>query len=133
MAERGKPEQGRKWRPSPETLVQLFGRVVDPIVGVERRKMFGYPCAFVNGQMFAGLHQERMVLRLPVDKRGEFLKLEGAEIFEPMPGRVMKEYVVVPQALLDEPDRLTEWLIASFHFAQSLEPKAPRKPRGKKV
>jgi TfoX/Sxy family transcriptional regulator of competence genes len=133
VAEKRKPEHKRKWRPSPEALVQLFGRVVDPIVGAERRKMFGYPCAFVNGQMFAGLHQEKMVLRLPVDERGEFLKLEGAEIFEPMPGRVMKEYVVVPQGLFGQPDQLTEWLIASFHYAQSLEPKTPRKPIRKKA
>jgi len=36
------------WRKSPEPLIQLFDEALpdDPLI--ERRKMFGYPCAFIN-------------------------------------------------------------------------------------
>lgn len=89
--------------------------------------MFGYPCAFVQGQMFAGLHQENMVLRLPEDDRREFLKLKDAQIFEPMPGRLMREYVVVPPSVLDRFDALLRWADKSFRFALTLEPKPRRR------
>src|SRR5438046_4701621 len=39
------------WRKSPPELIATFERVV-PAGGAERRLMFGYPAAFVNGKMF---------------------------------------------------------------------------------
>jgi len=47
------------------------------------RQMFGYPAGFVNGNMFMGLHQENLVLRLPDGPRAELLGMEGAATFEP--------------------------------------------------
>ena len=44
----------RKWRLAPEELVRAFTATVQSLPGVELRRMFGYPCAFANGQMFAG-------------------------------------------------------------------------------
>lgn len=91
--------------------------------------MFGYPCSFVNGQMFAGLHQANMVLRLGEDERLEFLKQAGAKVFEPMPGRVMKEYVVVPPSLKSEEELLFKWTLKAFSYAKSLGPKVKKQPR----
>jgi hypothetical protein len=51
-----------KWRESPPELVETFDTVLPP--PAERRLMFGYPAAFVNGNMFMGLWQEHLVLRL---------------------------------------------------------------------
>ncbi len=73
-----------------------------------------------------GLHQENMVLRLSEDDRREFLSIAGAAQFEPMPGRVMKEYVVVPKSLLSQPSELRGWMARSLGFVRSLGPK-PRK------
>ncbi len=75
-----------KWRRSPEVLVRRFSELVPEDPRVSRRQMFGYPCAFVGGTLFMGLHQDAMILRLSDDDRSEFLGLEGAAIFEPMPG-----------------------------------------------
>ncbi len=74
--------------------------------------------------MFAGLHEAGMVLRLPDEQRTEFLRLKGAKQFEPMPGRVMREYVVVPRVLLNAPEQLRQWVEKSLAYASSLPAKA---------
>ena len=42
-----------KWTKAPDALVALFGDAIKGLPGVEARKMFGYPAAFVNGNMFS--------------------------------------------------------------------------------
>lgn len=129
----GKPEtqpgkQPSKWRPSPPELVELFDRLGSALPPqAERRKMFGYPCAFTNDQLFFGLHQETMLVRLSESDRAEFLAIEGARIFEPMPGRRMKEYVVIPPPMLTDEEALRAWTMRAFTYARSLGPKQSRK------
>lgn len=94
--------------------------------------MFDYSCVFAKGNMFAGLHEAGMVLRLSEEQRSEFLRLKGAEPFEPMPGRVMREYVVVPRILLNEPDQLRKWTEKSLAYVLSLPAKAKKDPGGSK-
>lgn len=119
-----------KWRKSPPELVEVFESVVPGPPAVSR-KMFGYPAAFVNGNMFMGLHQEDMVLRLPEDSREKLLNVSGARLFEPMPGRPMKEYVVVPHNLLADRKKLAPWVNKALEYGSSLKPKSKSKPRPK--
>jgi len=102
-----------KWTKAPASLVAQFGRAVEPLPDVQTRKMFGYPAAFAGGQMFAGLFQSSMMLR---------------------PGRVMREYVVVPEAVLGSERSLKTWLGKARDYAASLPPKrsgAAKTGRGK--
>jgi len=115
----------KKWGPAPERWVSAFAAASKGLG--EPRKMFGYPAAFVSGNMFAGLHEAGLVMRLPQKQRGEFLALDGARQFEPMPGRVMREYVVAPDALADEPGTVRSWLTKAFRYASSLPAKPARK------
>jgi TfoX/Sxy family transcriptional regulator of competence genes len=129
----GKPMP--KWRKSPEELARTFEAAVKPMPGAELRKMFGYPCAFVNGQMFAGLHQENMIVRLGPEERAAFLALPGASQFEPMAGRPMREYVVFPPEVIEAPGELSAWLEKGIAYAAALpakvaKAKAPRKRGG---
>ncbi len=121
----------KKWKPAPVAAVKAFEAATSGLPGVEPRKMFGYSCAFVKGNMFVGLHEAGMMLRLPDEQRVEFLQLKGAKQFEPLPGRVMREYVVVPKVLLDSPDRLRAWIEKSLAFVSSL-PAKPKKVAGSK-
>jgi TfoX/Sxy family transcriptional regulator of competence genes len=57
--------------------------------------MFGNLGAFVNGNMFAGLFGEDLFVRLPEVERAA-VKRKGGRDFEPMPGRAMTGYVVLP-------------------------------------
>lgn len=88
--------------------------------------MFGYPCCFVNGNMFAGLYRENMIIRLPNGQRKELLKVNGARVFEPMPGRPMREYVAVPPLLLADEDALRGWIDKSLEYARTLPAKAKK-------
>lgn len=119
----------KKWKPAPPEAVAAFEAATSGLPGAEPRKMFGYSCVFAGGNMFAGLHEAGMVLRLPDEQRTEFLRLKGAEQFEPMPGRVMREYVVVPKVLLNAPDQLREWVEKSLAYVLSL-PAKPKKGSG---
>jgi TfoX/Sxy family transcriptional regulator of competence genes len=112
-----------KWQKAPQELVAFFLEAMKFLPGAENRKMFGYPCAFVSGQMFTGLFADRMFLRLSETDREAFRRLDGAQPFEPTPGRPMREYSVVPAAMLQNLPELDVWLAKSFNYAKSLPPK----------
>ncbi|MCI4360833.1 MAG: TfoX/Sxy family protein, partial [Thermoplasmata archaeon] len=73
--------------------------------GISVRPMFGQPAAFVTGRMFFGVFGGDVFVRLSEEDRKTGLLLPGARPFEPMPGRPMREYVVLPESLLAEPAR----------------------------
>lgn len=131
MHGRTKPNKERKERPAPDELLRTVEDGLSFLRGGEIRKMFGYPCSFIGRQMFVSLHQENMILRLSESDGQKFLKLDGAAPFEPMPGRVMREYVVVPESILSPEEELEAWLKKTFAYAECLPPKAPRKRRAK--
>ena len=59
--------------------------------------MFGNISAFVNGNMFFGLFGDDIFLRLSIQDQQELLKNKGASFLEPMKGRPMKDYVIIPR------------------------------------
>ena len=85
------------WRKSSPEFVRAFDSALPQSSLIERRKMFGHSAAFVHGNMFAGLHQEDVLVRLPEAERQALLS-SGGRNFEPMPGRVMKNYLLLPEA-----------------------------------
>src|SRR5882757_8577408 len=85
---------------APADLIAIFNSVLPVDHRVEPRKMFGYPCCFTGGHMFMGLFQDHMMLRLSPEDRTELIA-KGGGIFEPTPGKPMKEYVVVPPSVLE--------------------------------
>jgi TfoX/Sxy family transcriptional regulator of competence genes len=111
------------WRKSPPELVRAFDAALPQRDGVERRKMFGYPAAFVNGNMFAGLHQDDVLVRLSEAER-QALLARGGRNFEPMPGRVMKSYLLVPEA--SDNQALSLWLRKAFDHTSQLPAKGRR-------
>lgn len=115
------------WRKSPEELVQLFDQVLPADARVQRRKMFGYPAAFANGQMFAGLFQDDFIIRLPQQDREALQHAHGARPFEPMLGRAMKEYVAVPAALLSDRAALDDLLARALGFVTHMPPKIKKR------
>jgi len=113
-----------KWRKPSDELIKLFEKIT-PVPPATAKKMFGFPAAFVNGNMFMGLHQEDMILRLPEGPRAELLKM-NARIFEPMTGRPMREYVIVPPSLLRDRNKLTSWVQKALEYGTSLPPKGKK-------
>jgi TfoX/Sxy family transcriptional regulator of competence genes len=119
-----------KWRKSPQELIDLFESVLPGPPAVER-KMFGYPAGFVNGNLFMGLFQDDLILRLPDAFRQELLAANKAKLFEPMQGRPMREYIAVPGALTCDKKQLGAWVAKSLAYGASLKPKSKTSKPGK--
>ncbi|MFH1069177.1 MAG: TfoX/Sxy family protein [Candidatus Glassbacteria bacterium] len=75
----------------------------------EMRKMFGCPAWFApNGQMFSGVFQSVIFARLSEEDREKLMaKFAGVAPFEPMQGRPMREYMVLPDRIMEHGIRLT--------------------------
>lgn len=114
------------WKPASPELSELLDAAVASFP-CDKKKMFGYPVYFVNGNMFTGIHQDNITLRLSEKDRSAILaNADDAAPFEPMPGKPMKEYVVLLEAIYAEPARLEQWLARSFAYVSSLPPKEPK-------
>ena len=116
------------WRKSPDWLVQAFNRCLPLAEGVQRKPMFGYPCAFIHGHLFCGLHQDSIVVRLDQAGRDAW-GADGAELFVPAAehGHAMLELVVVPAEITADRGKLRALLGEALTYAQSMgnQPKAP--------
>jgi TfoX/Sxy family transcriptional regulator of competence genes len=111
-----------EWKKTPPELAARFDKAAPKDPKVVRKPMFGYPAVFLNGNMFAGTFQDMIVARLPPDARERAIKA-GAKPFEPMPGRPMKEYVVVPAADVAKPAALAKWMAQARAYAGTLPEK----------
>jgi TfoX/Sxy family transcriptional regulator of competence genes len=112
------------WKKSPPGLMAAFEKAKPVDASVTSRPMFGYPALFLDGNMFAGTYQEKIVVRLGDDRTISGAKT--AKAFEPMPGRVMKEYVVVPDAVIKSPTKLRAWIDHAHEYAKTLPAKKAR-------
>ena len=88
-----------------------------------RRSMFGSIAYFTNGNMFAGVFGDSLFMRL---SEADWARLRAehpeAKPFEPVKGRMMREYATVPQGLLDDLPALRIWLRRAFDYANSINP-----------
>lgn len=94
------------------------------------RPMFGCPAWFAGQQMFAGVFGTWINLRLPPGPEQEEIMAAypGARVFEPFPGRRMKQYVSLPGRQVQDGPAWRAWLQRSLAYAASLPPK-PRKDK----
>lgn len=120
------------WKKSPPELIELIDRMVRSF-DCQRKMMFGSPVYFVHNNMFMGSHQEDVFLRLTEIDRKDFLSQNAdATPFEPVKGRIMKEYVVLPDSILKDTRSLRKWLDRSFGYVSSL-PEKESKSKAKKT
>ena len=118
MADRAMPSFSK----SPVHLVERFAAVLDGYPDATRKKMFGYPAAFVGGNMATGLFADRWVVRLP-DAEIAAAKAAGAGSFEPMPGKPMKAFVVIPAGDVDDDAAIRGWVERGLAHAASMPAK----------
>ena len=87
------PEAGPK-------TVERFDRLAETFVarGATRSQMFGMPVLKAGDKVFAGTFGDAMTFKLGPDDLERARALTGVEAFEPMKGRPMKEWVLVPLA-----------------------------------
>lgn len=114
------------WEKPAAELVARFDACLPPAPGVDRRRMFGCPCAFVNGNMFAGVHEQRIILRLPEAQRAQLVARGEAGPFT-VRGRTMREYVALGDALARPAEAVAELVGRAYDYARALPPKLARR------
>ncbi len=90
--------------------------------------MFGYPAGFIGGHLTTSLHQESWIVRLADDDRADRLD-DGWSGFEPMPGRTMRGYLVLPPDVAGDEAQARSWVERAAAYVRTLPPKPPKPPK----
>lgn len=113
-------------QPIPLEKIAAYDRLLATHPQIERKgKDLLYTS--VNGHMFTVFSSDATLgIRLPEPERSTFLETYETTLLKSY-GAVMKEYVAVPDELLDDTDGLAPYLARSYAYVSSLQPKATRK------
>jgi hypothetical protein len=114
------------FRQSPPALAEQFRKATASYPEAKVRLVFGCPCAFIRGNMITGLFGDEWFVRLPPEQRTGLLRVKGAHPFEPMPGRPLREQVVLPASIVGSPAKLQAYIEKAVVHGRSLPPKAPK-------
>lgn len=99
-----------------------FRRLVPDDERVTTRPMFGSLAAFANGYMFMGLFGPDLFVRLPEAERAAQVAT-GWQNLEPMPGKPMREYLVIPGDWRKQADLVRSWAARALDYVVALPPK----------
>ena len=90
--------------------------------GTEAKKMFGGICHMIHGNMFAGVYQDFLILRLGEAGADRALKLPFVRPLD-ITGKPLKGWVMVAREGWQSDVDLQAWLEKARAFALSLPPK----------
>jgi TfoX/Sxy family transcriptional regulator of competence genes len=121
----------RKGTSVPADRLRLYERLLAAVEGVESKSNFGSAYTAVNGNMYSMISKHGVVgIRLPADERAAFVEKYDAEPFRGDPSwPPAKEYVAVPDDLLEDTDALRPYLERSYQYARTLKAKPSRSKR----
>lgn len=89
------------------------------------------PYTSLNGHMYSFLTKgDEVTLKLPADEREKFIEKYKTRLAENY-GIVQKEYVVVPDSLLEYTDELKSYFEISYNYVSKLKPKPTTKSKKK--
>ena len=108
----------------------LAGRVRTAMTGkdgLSERKMFGGLCLMLHGNMFAGVINDELMLRVGPDRFDAALSKPGARPMD-FTGRPMSGFIYVQPSAFKTEAGLTGWLNEALGFVETLPPKSGSKP-----
>ncbi len=110
----------------PKDKVDLYDQLIDTHPDIERKGV-SMPYTSLNGHMFTYLSKSGSLgIRLPKDERETFLEKYNTTLYESH-GAIMKEYVTVPDELLENTEELKKYLDLSYKYIKTLKPKPSKK------
>jgi TfoX/Sxy family transcriptional regulator of competence genes len=110
---------------STKEVTEAFRALVPPRELVTLKPMFGNLAAFVNGNMFAGVFGDDLFVRVR-DKDRTALVAEGGRDFEPMPGKPMTGYVVLPSTWRAETEMAERWVTRALASTSTMPATKPK-------
>ncbi len=119
------PREMPKFTKSSLDLVARFKTVMDRNAApdIVRKQMFGYPGAWVGGNMLTGLFADDWWVRVSEGDREALLAMPGARPLEIMPGKAMGRSVTLPADVVANDADLDRWLAKAIEYARALPPK----------
>ena len=114
---------------SPPELIERFDSIAAEYPQAARRLTFGYPCLYVGGNMVSGLFGESWHVRLAADDTAELLAIDDAAPFEPMPGRPMTGFTLLPPAVVADDAAVRHWVQRAIAFGATMPPKVSKRKR----
>jgi TfoX/Sxy family transcriptional regulator of competence genes len=110
----------------PQDKIDLYDRLIDTHLEIDRKGKTS-PYTSHNGHMFSHLSKTGSLgLRLPKGERESFLEKYNTTLYESH-GAIMKEYVTVPDDLLENTEALKVYLDLSYEYVKTLKPKPTKK------
>ncbi len=106
----------------PADKLELYKRLLDLHPEIELKGGLKLPYTSYQGNMFSQLTKAGVLgLRLGLAEREAFIAEFDCGLLETY-GTVMKEYVAVPDQLLEDSQRLLPYLEQSYAYAKTLKP-----------
>ena len=105
-----------------ELLAIRIRAVLDPLPGLEEKKMFGGVGFLVHGNMACGVHKNDLIVRVGASKYEEALSRPHTRVFD-MTGRPMAGWVMVEPKGCATESELKAWVEQGLAFARSLPAK----------
>ena len=109
-----------------EKKLALYDELIGMSPGIERKGK-SMPFTSANGYMFSQLNKAGEIgIRLSKESGKKFMEEHNAIPFKAY-GAVMKGYVLIPEAMLDDLKVLSGYLNESHRYVKSLKPKEGKK------
>jgi len=114
---------------APADKVELYMRLLDSVPEIDSKSNFGSAYTAINGNMYTIFSKHGVVgIRLPEPERSEFLMRYSSELFRGDPSwPPAKEFVAVPDHLLEKTEALTPYLESSLRYVKQMKPKPTKK------
>jgi len=119
----------RKASSVPPGKLALYERLLASVPGVEGKANFGAGYTAIDGNMYTMISKHGVVgIRLPEPERSAFLERHHTELFRGDPAwPPAKEFVAVPDALLEDTAALRPTLERSLAYVRTLKPKPSKR------
>jgi len=108
--------------PYDPALASRLDKLVGDLPGIQRKHMFGGVCWLVSGNMFAGIHKDRLMARVGEETAAKLLEEEHVKPMD-ITGKPMKGWVMVSPAGIVDDRALERYVQLAFAFASALPPK----------
>lgn len=116
---------------SPPALVERFDTVAAEHPEATRRLTFGYPCLYVGGNMVSGLFGSHWHVKLGAAETAELMRHDGAGPFEPMPGRPMTGFTLLPESIVADDREVRQWVERAIAHGATMPVKTPKPKKAK--
>lgn len=99
---------------------EKYHRIAESIPGTKKGSMFGALCikSVVNGKAGVMFWKDNMVFKLEGEALKNVMELDGASIFDPMGGRPMTGWVVLPYYYSD---KWLDFAVSSMEYVKTLK------------